>query len=286
VDQVEENLAEELNIVSLAQSFDMSPWHFQRLFKSLVGDTLGGYLRGRRLTRAAQQLLTTELGIIDIAFSVGFNSHEAFSRSFKSYFALSPKTFRKNKPSVLLNEKPVLTKELYEHLAQGMERNPIIINRKEQIIVGFETSIPSPFVSNENYCELLYVPWTNLLEKQTEIENRIPETFYGLTVSQSGNFVEDTLNYIAGVPVNSLSRVPSGMVSYSFPEQLVAMFEVFAGVEDTVAKTVDYIYGYWLPNSAYTRGNGNDYELFENVSSFEDPNLKSKYVIPVSLINY
>jgi AraC family transcriptional regulator len=67
VDQIEENLSDEVDIVSLAKSFDISPWHFQRLFKSLVGDSLGGYVRGRRLTRAAQLLLDTESSIIDIA---------------------------------------------------------------------------------------------------------------------------------------------------------------------------------------------------------------------------
>jgi AraC family transcriptional regulator len=127
----------------------------------------------------------------------------------------------------------------------------------------------------------LYTPWTNLIERQTEVQNRKPNTFYGLTVSQSGHFTENTLDYIAGVPVTTLSQLPSDMVSYKFPEQLVAMFDVYSGVEDTVAKTVDYIYGYWLPNSPYTRGNGNDYELFENVSNFEDPKLQSKYVIPI-----
>jgi AraC family transcriptional regulator len=285
VDQIEENLADDINIVSLAESFAMSPWHFQRLFKSLVGDTLGGYIRGRRLTKAAEMLMISDLGIIDIAFSVGFNSHEAFTRSFKSYFKLSPKSFRKNKSAILLSEKPRLTAELIDHLCQGIEREPTICQRKAQTIVGFDTTIPSPFVSNENYCELLYTPWTSLIDRQTEVQNRIPKTFYGLTVSRSGDFTEDTLDYIAGVPVTSLSEIPAGMVSYEFPEQRVAMFDVFAGVEDTVAKTVDYIYGYWLPNSPYTRGRGNDYELFENVSSFEDPNLKSKYVIPIESNN-
>ena len=281
VDQIEDNLAEEINIIHLAASFEVSPWHFQRLFKSLVGDTLGGYIRGRRLTKAAQSLLNSEQGIIDIAFSVGFNSHEAFTRSFKSYFGQSPKAFRKTRPAVLLSEKPQLTPELFTHLSQGIDREPVITHRAAQTIVGFSATIPSPFVSNENYCDLLYTPWTTLLERQTEIENRIPKTYYGLSVSRSGNFVEDTLDYIAGMPVTARGRVPAGMVSFEFPEQVVAMFEVFAGTEDNVAKTVDYIYGYWLPNSPYTRGRGNDYELFENVTSFEDPALKSKYVIPL-----
>jgi AraC family transcriptional regulator len=284
IDRIETNLEEEINVVMLADSFHMSPWHFQRTFKSLVGDTLGGYIRGRRLTRAAQLLCNTDRTIIDVAFSVGFNSHEAFTRSFKSYFQHSPKEFRKNSPPVLLAKKPLLTVELYEHLAKGMQQNPIIKQMTEQYIVGFDASIPSPFIYNENYCDLLYRPWTTLLEKETEkeIENQIPGTYYGLTLSPSGNFVEESLTYIAGLAATSRGEAPADMASYYIPEQLVAMFDIFAGTEDNTAKTVDYIYGYWLPNSPYTRANGNDYELFEKVSSFEDPNLRSKYVIPIA----
>src|SRR5688572_8231141 len=98
VDQVEDNLSDEINIVKMADSFHVSPWHFQRLFKALAGDTLGGYIRGRRLTEAARLLLQSDLGIIDIALRVGFNSHEAFTRAFKTYFGQSPKDFRKNMP--------------------------------------------------------------------------------------------------------------------------------------------------------------------------------------------
>ena len=155
VNKIEINIAEEIDIVGLASSFKCSPWQFQRLFKSLVGDTIGGYIRGRRLTQAARSLLNSEQGILDIAVAVGFNSHEAFSRSFKSYFELTPKNFRSEKPSVLLNEKPLLTDELFTHVAEEITREPKIITREAQTLIGFGTNIPSPFVSNESYCHLL-----------------------------------------------------------------------------------------------------------------------------------
>lgn len=288
VNQIEENLADEANIISLAGSFNISPWHFQRLFKSLVGDTLGGYIRGRRLSHAAQLLLNSELGIIDIAFSVGFNSHEAFTRSFKSHFKLTPKQFRQQQPVVQLHDKPLLTKELYQHLAHNLQREPTIIKRPALTIIGFETSMPSPFLSSESYCDLLVTPWENLLKRKSEIENRIPDTCYGLTISHSGNFTEDTLSYIAGVPVTATTHTPKGMVVHTLPEQWVAIFDVNTVDVDTVGKTMDYIYGYWLPNSAFSRDIGNDYEYFEGIEKsngiegFDLASLKSKYVIPIN----
>lgn len=285
VDHIENNLSEEINVIQLANSFHVSPWHFQRLFRALAGDSLGGYIRGRRLTQAARLLLSSNLSVTDIAFRAGFNSHEVFTRAFRLYFGQSPKDFRKSKPAVILNEKPLLSMELVHHLEKEMDHEPTIKVVKEHHIVGVNTTVPSPFISNDAYCDALYPSWMSLLARQDEIKNRLPETYYGLTVSPSGNFTEDTLDYIAGVPVTSPSGAPNDMVSFSFPEQLVAVFSIASIDKETVNRTIDYIYGYWLPNSSYTRGSGSDYELFEGVTNFEDPNLGSKYVIPLEIRN-
>lgn len=281
VDKIETNLADEVNVLGLADSFHMSPWHFQRTFKSLIGDTLGSYIRGRRLSRAAQLLLETDMGIIDIAFHVGFHSHEAFSRSFKACFNHSPKSFRQAQPAVLLKEKPLLSQDLFGHLLKGMNQEAEIIDLPEHHMAGFSAAIPSPFISNEDYCDTLYEPWMKLLQHEKSLLDRIDGQYAGLMISESGNFTEATLSYLAGASVSKVNDVPDDMLVYTFPAQKVAMFEVFAGTENNLARTIDYIYGYWLPNSKFTRGNGNDYELFENVTSFEEPNLKSKYVLPV-----
>lgn len=281
VNQIEDDLAEDVNVLSLSKASGLSPWHFQRLFKSLIGDSLGNYIRGRRLTKAAQLLLDTRLGILDIAVEVGFGSHEAFSRSFKSVFQQSPKVFRDKRPQVRLNKKPLLTESLFDHLTQDIQLEPMILNRPVQTLVGFETQIPSPFVSDASYCHQIYESWMQLIQRQAEIPHRIETIYYGLTISPSGNFTELELGFLAGAPVTQLETVPDGMVSYPLPEQQIAVFEVSDVAADTVNKTIDYIYGFWLPNSSYTRGFGDDYEYFEDITTMEDFGRKSKYIIPV-----
>jgi AraC family transcriptional regulator len=282
IDHIEENVSEEINIVALSKSFDLSPWHFQRLFKSLVRDSLGGYIRGRRLSRAAEMLLNTDLRIIDIAFQVGFTSHEAFTRSFKSHFSYSPKQFRLDKPSVLINQKPLLTEELFKFIRGGIQHNPIVGRRNAQHIVGFETVMPSPFNIDAGLCEMMSMPWLQLFDRHLEIGNRVPSAFCGLTISESGNFTENTLTYIAGALVTTPNEIPKGMRSYLLPAQQVAMFESIPGFgDDTIRRTVDYVYGYWLPNSSFKRGQGNDYLHLEGLTDFKNPVCSVKYVIPV-----
>lgn len=281
VEHIELHLGDDIDIADLAKRMQLSPWHFQRTFKSLVGDTLGGYVRGRRLSHAANQLLETDIGILEIALDSGFNSHEAFSRSFKTYFGLSPKVFRVQKPKVLLQEKPVLTQELVTHLRQGIALNPALVSRPATLLVGFQTQIPSPFMFQESYCDLLEAPWMQLLDRRHEIPNKVEDTYLGLTISDSGLFTEEEVTYLSAMKVTSFENIPDGMVTYELPEQMVAIFEVEEVSEDSVNKTMDYIYGYWLPNSEYQRAEGQDYELFEGLKNFTLPDMTSKYVIPV-----
>ena len=282
VNKIEKDVSYDVNIISLANAFDISPWHFQRLFKSIVGDSIGSYTRGRRLSLAATMLQTTQISIIDIAFEVGFSSHESFTRSFKNFYKYTPKNFRKEKPKVTLNAKPLLTDELLEHITKGIHQEPIIMDKEEQIIVGFGVEVPSPLIKNINVCKLVSSYWVTLYEKEKEISNKIPNTYYGLCISDSGNFTEDTLTYIAGVPVTAVDKFPEGMYPYTVPKQKVALFEIVSDLNaDRLKKTIDYIYGYWLPNSTYKRGMGDDYELFEEVIDFNTGKFKSKYVIPI-----
>jgi AraC family transcriptional regulator len=282
IDEIEQNLAFEVNIPELASTFNVSPWHFQRLFKSIVGDSLGGYIRGRRLTRAAQSLLASKETIMTIAVDVGFSTHESFTRSFKSYFKVSPKQFRAQRPSVVLNEKPLLTPELFDHIIDGMDLNPEILDLPELTIVGMETQVTSPFTTVDPICNMVGETWMELLDRQGEIKHSLENSLYALTISESGLFTEDLLRYIAGVPVTELGTLPKGMTSFTLPKRKVAIFDTQTNVDADVARrTIDVIYGYWFANQPYTRGIGTDYELFVNLRDPMKGDFDSKYVIPI-----
>ncbi|MGL1891837.1 MAG: AraC family transcriptional regulator [Spirochaetaceae bacterium] len=282
IEEIENNLTYKVNVLDLSKQLDLSPWHFQRLFKSIVGDSIGSYIRGRRLSRASELLSTTSRTIIDIAFEVGFNSHESFTRSFKAFFNYSPKQYRKVKPKVLTNQKPVLSQELLTHLIDGMDLKPHIVDLPKQYIVGLETSVPSPFTTLDPICESVGETWFKLFDRENEILGADNSKLCALTISPSGFYTEDLLRYIAGIPVSKIYIIPHGMTSFIIPKQKVAVFDVVTNVDDEIAKkTVDFIYGYWLYNSGYERGSGTDYELFEDIIDRYTGNFKTKYVIPL-----
>lgn len=284
VNQIEDNVSYDVNIKNLSQLYSLSPWHFQRLFKSVVGSSLGQYTRGRRLSIAANMLLETDLSILDIAVNVGFSTHESFTRSFKDYFNYTPKDFRLHKPKVIINKKPILNEDLLEHITTGISLEPKIIELPEQFVVGMETKIPSPFVERNKICEYVATFWYSLFEEEKRIKHKISHTYYALSISKSGDFTEDELTYIAGVPVTKVETIPTQMKVYRIPKQKVAVFDIKTNIDaETAQKTVDYIYGYWIPTSKYNRGKGADYELFENVVDFTTGEFSTKYVVPIEL---
>lgn len=280
VDLIEGQMAEEINISDLAKSVGLSSWHFQRLFKSLVGDSLGGYLRGRRLSIALELLENHNLSILDIAVQVGFTSHEAFTRSFKQKFSLTPKQYREERPKVMTTKKPLLTNELFFHISSGISRWPEIIEMPAMFLSGYEIEIPSPFISDENICQIIADPWWKLLKHKKENESK---NYVGITISPSGDYTEENLQYICSEIFYDQEKIKSEEIEFKIPKQKVAAFTIHTDIEEDIAKkTIDYIYGFWLPNSKFKRGKGHDYEYFGNVVDFMNPgSFDYKYIVPL-----
>ncbi|MHC4725656.1 MAG: AraC family transcriptional regulator [Planctomycetota bacterium] len=93
---IQKNLDRELSLEELAKKSYFSIFHFHRIFKAVVGESLQEHIRRLRLERAASHLKHTDESIINIAFDAGYQTHEAFTRAFKAIFGCSPSGFRTN----------------------------------------------------------------------------------------------------------------------------------------------------------------------------------------------
>lgn len=91
---IQANLDQDLSLATLASRVRLSPFHFHRLFRSVVGETLKQYTQRLRLERAANRLIIHDATILDVALDSGFQNHETFSREFKRRFQVTPKGYR------------------------------------------------------------------------------------------------------------------------------------------------------------------------------------------------
>jgi AraC family transcriptional regulator len=92
---IDTHLDQPLDLPALAEVAHFSPFHFHRLFSAWMNETLGNYLRRRRVEVAATRLVAQPRApVLQIALSVGFGSAEAFARAFKARFGCSATSWR------------------------------------------------------------------------------------------------------------------------------------------------------------------------------------------------
>ncbi len=88
------HLQELLTLEDLASVAYLSPFHFNRIFRRLIGIPPGEFLSALRFQAARRLLLTTSLSVTDICFEVGYSSIGSFTSRFTRLVGLSPRLLR------------------------------------------------------------------------------------------------------------------------------------------------------------------------------------------------
>jgi AraC family transcriptional regulator len=83
-----------LSLAALAREAAMSPFHFLRAFRQIVGMTPHQYILHMRLHHAALRLVRTREPVSAIAFAAGFDDLSTFNRRFRRIMGASPGAFR------------------------------------------------------------------------------------------------------------------------------------------------------------------------------------------------
>ena len=92
-----DHLDEPLDLARLADIACLSPYHFHRIYRTMIGETLGQTLSRSRLHRASNALARASTPMSRIAREAGYGSAAAFSRAFRAAYKVSPAAFRHQK---------------------------------------------------------------------------------------------------------------------------------------------------------------------------------------------
>ncbi len=102
IDFIEKNLDADLSLQYLAEKAQYSPYHFHRVFVTVVNERLNEFVNRKRLERiAAMILVTPHLILKEVVYTYGFTSMSSFSRAFKKYYGVSPTKFRSEGKEIL-----------------------------------------------------------------------------------------------------------------------------------------------------------------------------------------
>lgn len=96
-DFVEGNLAQDIDLKSLAEKAGLSRFHFCRVFQRATGQTPHEYVLQRRIDRAKRLMCETCSSLEEIAMQIGFSSASQLSTAFKRSVGLSPSAWRRQR---------------------------------------------------------------------------------------------------------------------------------------------------------------------------------------------
>lgn len=261
VDYFEQNLTRPALVEEAARQVGYSRYHFSRLFASTTGLTPTDYLRKRRLSAAAHQLAHTSTRILEIAYDFQFKSHEAFSRSFKREFGVSPNHYRLSgqrhprfakltlgatrllypgsgitaKPRILIPEAPPLTAFLILHPKEAAKMTVI----HGSVIRG--TSSPANQAINVRPAERLDIPALcrlyHVLHEFTM--QSVPDRLHSL-----GEFECFDATELSHSLVRLLDTIGMVILVAEYANELIGLAEVHLRQDEENPLRVNYRYGY------------------------------------------
>lgn len=277
---IEDHLGEDITVEEVASTVGYSYYHLTRLFSALLGESIGSYIKKRRLADAAQKLLYTDKRVIDIAIENGFGSNEAFSRAFKATYKTGPRDFRKKRLETFITAKDPLEPELLRHRTENITVHPRIVECDEIKIVGVRGT------TNLRNNEIPFI-WDNLNAIAHTIPHRIPKgRGFGICEACSENTLytmndEVVFSEVAGIEVDRFEKIHPPLVPKTIPGGRYAVF-THTGDVRMLKTSFDYIWGTWLLNTKETLDMREDFELYdERFLGRNNPRSQIDIYIPV-----
>ena len=134
MDHIDRNLDRELTLEELSNVANFSRFHFHRIFRGMVGESLNQFIQRIRIEKAASQLVELpDKPITNIAMDFGYSSSATFARAFKTRFDMSASAWR----NMMMNSKNGKTVRK-EHQLLGKQwkgsSDPYVYSRREWLM--------------------------------------------------------------------------------------------------------------------------------------------------------
>ena len=253
IDYIDENLDGAIDYDFIASLACCSTYQFAKMFSVITDIPLSEYIRRRRLTRAALELQTSDIKVIDLGLKYGYDSPTAFNRAFQNMHGLAPSAARKK--GVFLKSYPRIT---FQFSIKGDEEMKYRIEEKAAFrAVGFKQKMS--IVNGENLDRIPKM-WANLPEadygKLCAAGNAEPKGLLGICANFNG---EEFDYYIACA---TTLAVPEEMSSLEIPQATWAIFESVGPLPDAIQNLTKRIFSEWLPSSGYEQDDVPQLEVF------------------------
>jgi AraC family transcriptional regulator len=266
---IRRNLDNELSLDEFARVAHFSPYHFHRVFRGIVGESLQEHIRRLRLERAAMRLKHTDWSVLEIALEARYETHEAFTRAFRASYDCSPSRFRRDKrlaikanaAGVHYREDGAIDRDL--QLPVGGELMEVRIERLEPLRVAFVRHV-GPY-------NQVGAAWEKLcMRLGREGLLGAGAKFIGVCYDDPEVTAPEKIRYDACITVDEdfIAEGEVGVQTLAGGDYAVV---THAGPYDTVGRTYAQLFGRWLPRSGRELRSQPSLEFYLNDPESTDP---------------
>lgn len=252
IDHITRHLDEPLPLEELARIACFSPFHFHRIFRALIGETLHAFVKRVRLERALF-VMSHEPGVAltEVALRCGFASSSDFSRSFRSQYGVPPSVFdveayRKTRRKALR----------LERLPAGENPDGFTVRLRElparrvayvRVLQPYQGGVPEAAARLVAWARARGLAGGQWLGYQWEDPEIVPL---------------ERCRYDLGVEIPATATVDDGVNEVRFPPMTVAEVALSGGVELEL-RALDWFYRTWLPASGMVPDDQPGFEAFD-----------------------
>lgn len=280
IDYVEEHITEDIDYGMVAKEACSSEFHFQRVFGILCGFTLGDYVRMRRLSLAAEELIHTNEKVIDIALKYGYETPESFTRAFVRFHGITPTEARhgKNiKSFSRLSVKLILTGgSTMDYRIEKMDAFQVICKRKT---VGKPASEAATADISAFWADCQTSGTTGDIISYFPAEPKLKGL---LGICFSGDMNDNHFPYGIGVEYDGRPIKHENLEIVEIPAYTYAVFTCKGKMPDAFVKTYREIVTEFFPqNARYEYGQGIELEVYPS-DQVDDPNYTCEIWIAIN----
>ncbi|TDC82442.1 AraC family transcriptional regulator [Micromonospora sp. KC606] len=244
---VERHLDRRVDVAELARIALTSEYHLRRMFSALAGMPLSEYVRRRRLTVAAAEVMAGERTLLDVAVRYGYGSTEAFTRAFRAVHGVGPGEARRA-GAVLRSQQRLSFRLVVEGSAEMRYR---VVEKAEFRLVGWRARVP---LVHEGMNPAI-VAFRRGLDKAAvaRVEALSDQEPAGLVDASDrlGDSREEgaELDYWHGVVTDA--DVPEGLASVTVPGGTWAVFETSGEFPAALQHLWRDVFTQWFPANPY-----------------------------------
>lgn len=271
IEYIEGNITEDLTVSRIAGEVNTSAFYFQKGFSMLCGYTVGEYVRMRRLSIAGEEVLSSDVKVIDLAVKYGYDSPDSFTKAFTRFHGSTPTDVRRG-GAMLKSFAPL-------HIKLTLDGGSTMEYRIEKKPAFKVMGVAKDFSYDNANVEIPQF-WNEVF---MHAEERPVMGMYGICFDEEmdGN----QFRYMIADDLDEEQAAKKHMDVHEINAHTWAVFPCRGAMPLPLQEVNHKIFSEWLPASSYEIAEGYNIEYYSNPADFkldmQDPEYYAEVWIPI-----